>query len=49
MVHVVADDEADALAQGRALTTLLANQGSMTEQVADVDLAALLPESPKRA
>jgi acetyl-CoA/propionyl-CoA carboxylase carboxyl transferase subunit len=49
VVHVVADDEADALAQGRALTTLLANQGSMAEQVADVDLAALLPESPKRA
>jgi acetyl-CoA/propionyl-CoA carboxylase carboxyl transferase subunit len=49
VVHVVADDEADALAQGRALTTLLANQGRMAEQVTDVDLATLLPESPKRA
>ncbi len=49
VVHVVADDEADALARGRALTTLLADQGSMTPEVADVDLAALLPESPRRA
>ncbi|MGI3780281.1 MAG: acyl-CoA carboxylase subunit beta [Janthinobacterium lividum] len=49
VVHVVADDEADALARGRALTTLLADQGSMTPEVADTDLAALLPESPRRA
>ena len=49
VVHVVADDEADALARGRALTTLLADQGSMTTEVADTDLAALLPVSPKRA
>jgi len=49
VVHVVADDEGDALARGRALTTLLADQGSMTPEVADTDLAALLPESPKRA
>ena len=49
VVHVVADDEADAIAQGRALATLLADQGSTAGDVADVDLAALLPESPKRA
>ncbi|MGI3786665.1 MAG: acyl-CoA carboxylase subunit beta, partial [Janthinobacterium lividum] len=49
VVHVVADDEADALARGRALTTLLADQGSMTPEVVDTDLAALLPESPRRA
>ena len=49
VVHVVADDEADALARGRALTTLLADQGSMVPEVVDTDLAALLPESPKRA
>lgn len=49
VVHVVADDEADALDQGRQLTTLLANQGMTASDVADVDLAALLPESPKRA
>ena len=41
VVHVVADDEADALNRGRALTTLLADQGSMTPEVADAeDLAA---------
>ena len=49
VVHVVADDEPDALAQGRALATLLADQGRTAEQVDDVDLAALLPESPRRA
>jgi acetyl-CoA/propionyl-CoA carboxylase carboxyl transferase subunit len=49
VVHVVADDEADALARGRALTTLLADQGSMAPEVVDTDLAALLPESPRRA
>ena len=49
VVHVVADDEADAIAQGRALATLLADQGRTADQVNDVDLATLLPESPKRA
>ena len=49
VVHLVADDEADAIGQGRALATLLANQGTTAKQVADVDLAALLPESPRRA
>src|SRR5215204_918623 len=49
VVHVVADDEAHALEQGRALATLLASQGLTAREVADVDLAALLPESPKRA
>jgi acetyl-CoA/propionyl-CoA carboxylase carboxyl transferase subunit len=49
VVHVVADDEADALARGRALTTLLADQGALAAEVADADLAALLPESPRRA
>lgn len=49
VVHLVAEDEADALAQGRALTTLLADQGATAATVADTDLAALLPASPKRA
>jgi acetyl-CoA/propionyl-CoA carboxylase carboxyl transferase subunit len=49
VVHVVADDEADALNRGRALATLLADQGTMAAEVADTDLAALLPESPRRA
>jgi len=46
---VVADDEADAIDQGRQLATLLANQGMTAGVVDDVDLAALLPESPRRA
>jgi acetyl-CoA/propionyl-CoA carboxylase carboxyl transferase subunit len=49
VVHIVADDEADALGQGRKLTVLLAKQAIIAETVADVDLASLLPESPKRA
>jgi acetyl-CoA/propionyl-CoA carboxylase carboxyl transferase subunit len=49
VVHIVSDDEADAIEQGRRLTVLLANQGIIAETVADVDLASLLPESPKRA
>ncbi len=48
VVHVVADDEADALARGRLVTTLFANQGQVGE-VADVDLAATMPASAKRA
>ncbi len=49
VVHIVADDEAHALQQGRELTTLRADQRHVDEEVADVDLASLLPESPKRA
>ena len=49
VVHVVADDEADALARARAVTTLLAAQGGVSAAVEDTDLAALLPESAKRA
>jgi acetyl-CoA/propionyl-CoA carboxylase carboxyl transferase subunit len=49
VVHVVADDERHAIEQGRTLATLLANQGQTARVVDDVDLAALLPESPRRA
>ncbi|GAB3912483.1 putative propionyl-CoA carboxylase beta chain 6 [Microlunatus endophyticus] len=49
VVHVVADDEADALARGRTLITLLADQGEVAAEVADEDLGSLLPESTKRA
>ena len=49
VVHVVADDEPDAIEQGRALATLLASQGLTARHIADIDLAALLPESPRRA
>lgn len=49
VVHVVADDEPDALARARAVTTLLAAQGGVATEVEDVDLAAFLPDSAKRA
>jgi len=49
VVHIVADDEADAVSQGRSLATLLASQGITADEVGDVDLATLLPESAKRA
>lgn len=49
VVHIPADDEADAIARGRAVTSLLAAQGGVAREVADVDLAQYLPESPKRA
>ncbi|MVA77474.1 acyl-CoA carboxylase subunit beta [Auraticoccus sp. F435] len=48
VVHVVADDEADAMARGRLLTTLFASQGTVGE-VADVDLAEFMPDSARRA
>lgn len=48
VVHVVATSEADAFARAAALVSLLSAQGSVGE-VDDVDLAAILPESPKRA
>ncbi|MDN5764016.1 MAG: hypothetical protein L0H41_17095, partial [Microlunatus sp.] len=49
VVHVVAEDEADAIATGQRLTTLLADQGAIADHVPDTDLAALLPASSKRA
>ncbi len=49
VVHVVAESEQHAIDEGRRLTTLLANQGSIAAAVPDDDLASLLPESPKRA
>ena len=49
VVHVAADNEADAYARARTVVDLLAAQGGVAGSVADVDLAALLPESPKRA
>jgi acetyl-CoA/propionyl-CoA carboxylase carboxyl transferase subunit len=49
VVHIVADDEADAIEQGRQLTALLANQSITADTVDDADLASLLPESPRRA
>ena len=49
VVHVVAEDEADALVQGRTMATLLADQRTTADVVPDTDLAALLPASPRRA
>jgi len=49
VVHVAADNEADAFARARKVVDLLAAQGGVAKAVADVDLAALLPASPKRA
>lgn len=50
VVHLVADSEADALAEGRRLAHLLGRQGSLDlDSVADIDLGSLLPESSKRA
>nr|WP_040657775.1 carboxyl transferase domain-containing protein [Ornithinimicrobium pekingense] len=50
VVHVVAGTAQEAYARGRLLCTLLAAQGSLDlDAVADRDLAATLPESPRRA
>ena len=49
VVHVAADNEADAFARARKVVDLLANQGGVAKHVEDADLAALLPASPKRA
>ncbi|GAB3623819.1 acyl-CoA carboxylase subunit beta [Mariniluteicoccus endophyticus] len=49
VVHLVADDEAQALTQGRTLVSLLSDQGTIGDDVPDEDLAAYLPTSPKRA
>lgn len=49
VVHVVAEDDDDAYAATRRLASLLGNQGTMTPDLPEVDLAGLLPESSKRA
>ncbi len=49
VVHVTAENEADAFARARKVVDLLAAQGGVAKEVADVDLASLLPESPRRA
>jgi acetyl-CoA/propionyl-CoA carboxylase carboxyl transferase subunit len=50
VVHVLADSEADALLRARALVSLLGDQGSLDPAaIPDIDLAAELPESRKRA
>lgn len=50
VVHVLTESEGEALQRARSLAHLLGAQGSLrTETVEDRDLAALLPESRKRA
>jgi len=48
VVHVTAENEADAFTKGRTITNLLAAQGGIGD-VPDADLGSLLPASPKRA
>ncbi len=49
VVHIVAKDEPDAVDQGRKLVSLFADQGEVSANVPDIDLADSLPESAKRA
>ena len=51
VVHVVVSDDAEAMAQARRLTNLLADQGSfeLDRLGPDPDLESLLPENRKRA
>jgi acetyl-CoA/propionyl-CoA carboxylase carboxyl transferase subunit len=50
VVHLLAESEAEALRNARDVASLLGSQGLMTpEHVEGRDLAALLPESKKRA
>ena len=50
VVHVVADTAPDAFGNARRLAALLGDQGVLAvENVTDVDLSQLLPESVKRA
>src|SRR6478672_5609210 len=50
VVHILADTERDALDRARTVAHLLGAQGSLhLDQVEDLDLEALLPESKKRA
>lgn len=50
--HIVADDEADAMHRARRLVSMFAEQGEfnmLAAEYGNVDLQAMLPESPKRA
>lgn len=50
VVHVIATSERHAMDEGARLASLLADHGTLDESaVVDSDLAALLPENPKRA
>lgn len=49
VVHVVAETDDEAFAAAARLAGLLGNQGRLSADIPEVDLAGLLPESNKRA
>nr|WP_203590425.1 carboxyl transferase domain-containing protein [Streptomyces sp. SID13031] len=49
VVHITTDTEAAAIEKARRLAELLANQGSVSAEVPDLELSGFLPESAKRA
>ncbi|MQA94835.1 MAG: acyl-CoA carboxylase subunit beta [Streptosporangiales bacterium] len=50
VVHMVAEDDTEAVARARRLAVLLGHQGRLRQaEVSDVDMAHVLPESPRRA
>ena len=49
VVHIIAENEDDSFHSIQRLVRLLGNQGQMSADVTDVDLAQFLPESNKRA
>ncbi len=49
VVHVVAETEIESYKAIRKLTLLFGNQGKITTEIPELDLAKLLPESGKRA
>ena len=49
VVHVVAETEFESYEAIRKLTSLFGNQGKITTEIPELDLAKLLPESGKRA
>jgi acetyl-CoA/propionyl-CoA carboxylase carboxyl transferase subunit len=49
VVHIVAETDDEAYASTARVARLLGNQGEMSSNVEEVDLAGLLPESGKRA
>ena len=49
VVHIVAETEIESYEAIRKLTSLFGNQGKITTEIPELDLAKLLPESGKRA
>ncbi len=49
VVHVVTDNDAEALEVARQLAAMLSDQGKVSEDAEYRDLSGLLPDSPRRA